>query len=101
LKISVRQAEKLSLDQIQAFLEASEEVQFEGEKREEIYCWVSQTLQIQSYGKRNRAERGLLRSYIAKLTGLSRAQVTRLIGHYLECGEVKAPRYKRHRFAAS
>jgi transposase InsO family protein/predicted DNA-binding transcriptional regulator AlpA len=101
LKISVRQAEKLSLDQIRAFLEASEAVQFEGEKRQEIYSWVSQTLQTQSYGKRNRAERGLLRSYVAKLTGLSRAQVTRLIGRYLECGEVQAPKYKRHRFAAS
>jgi len=101
LKISVRQAEKLSLDQIRAFLGASEEVQFEGEKREEIYGWVSETLQIHGYGKRSRAERGLLRSYIAKLTGLSRAQVTRLIGRYLECGEVKAPKYKRHRFAAS
>jgi len=97
----VRQAEKLSLDQIRAFLGASEEVQFEGEKREEIYGWVSETLQIHGYGKRSRAERGLLRSYIAKLTGLSRAQVTRLIGRYLECGEVKAPKYKRHRFAAS
>ena len=69
----MRQAEKLSLDQIRAFLEVSEEVRFEGEKREEIYGWVSQTLQIHSYGKRNRAERGLLRSYVAKLTGLSRA----------------------------
>jgi transposase InsO family protein len=101
LKISVRQTEKLSLDQIRAFLEASEEVQFEGEKREEVYRWISGILQTHSYGKRNRAERGLLRSYIGKLTGLSRAQVTRLIGRYLECGEVKAPKYKRHRFAAS
>jgi transposase InsO family protein len=100
LKISVRQAEKLSLDQIRAFLEASEEVRFEGEKREEIYGWISETLQIHSYGQRNRAERGVLRSYIAKLTGLSRAQVTRLIGRYLASGAVKAPKYKRHRFAA-
>jgi transposase InsO family protein len=101
LKISVQQAEKLSLGQIRAFLEASEEVQFEGEKREEIYGWISQTLQVHSYGKLRRAERGLLRSYIAKLTGLSRAQVTRLIGLYLKGGEVKVSKYKRHRFTAS
>jgi hypothetical protein len=100
LKISVQQAEKLSLEQIRAFLEASEEVQFEGEKREEIYRWISETLQHHSYGKQDRAGRGLLRRYVTKLTGLSRAQVTRLIGRYLECGEVKAPAYKRHRFTA-
>jgi transposase InsO family protein len=97
----VQQAEKLSLGQMRAFLEASEEVQCEGEKREEIYDWISETLRLHGYGQQRRAERGLLRSYITKLTGLSRAQVTRLIGRYLECGEVKVPKYKRHRFTTS
>jgi transposase InsO family protein len=41
----------------------------------------------------------LLRRYAEKLTGLSRAQVTRLIGRYLQSGEVKETRYRRHRFA--
>jgi transposase InsO family protein len=100
LKISVQQAEKLSLEQMRAFLEASEDVKFEGDKREEIYGWIGGILQGHSYGKQNRANRGLLRSYIAKLTGLSRAQVTRLIGRYLKSGEVKERSYSRHRFVA-
>jgi hypothetical protein len=45
LKISVQQAEKLSLEQIRAFLQASEEVEFEGEERQEMYGWISRTLQ--------------------------------------------------------
>jgi transposase InsO family protein len=98
LKISVQQAEKLSLEQIRAFLEASEEVHFEGQKREEIYGWISRTLQVHSYGQQSRGKRGLLRRYVEKLTGLSRAQVTRLIGRYLNGGEVKARSYRRHRF---
>ena len=81
--------EKLSLEQIRAFLEASGEVHFEGEKREEIYGWISRTLQVHSYGQQSRGNRGLLRRYVEKLTGLSRAQVTRLIGRYLNGGEVK------------
>ena len=96
----MQQAEKLSLEQIRAFLEASEEVEFEAEKREEIYGWISRLLQGNGYRGQKRGNRGLLRSYIAKLTGLSRAQVTRLIGRYLECGEVKEPRYQRHRFGS-
>ena len=48
MKISVREAERLSLEQIRAFLEASEEVHFEGEKREEIYGWVSRNRYILS-----------------------------------------------------
>ena len=96
----MRQAEKLSLEQIRAFLEASEEFEFQAERREEIYGWISGTLQTHGYGRQNRVNRGLLRSYLAKLTGLSRAQITRLIGCYLKCGEVNEPHYQRHRFAA-
>jgi transposase InsO family protein len=99
LKISVREAEKLNLEQIQGFLEASEEVDFEGERREEIYGWMGGVLQFHSYRQQSRRNRGLLRRYAEKLTGLSRAQVTRLIGRYLQSGEVKETRYRRHRFA--
>ena len=34
----------MSLEQIRACLEASEEVQFAGRNREEVYRWVDQTL---------------------------------------------------------
>jgi hypothetical protein len=53
----MQQAEKLSLEQIQAFLEASEEVGFEGERQGEIYGWISETLQFHGYGRQGRAQR--------------------------------------------
>jgi hypothetical protein len=43
--------------------------------------------------------RGLLRRYGEKMTGLSRAQVTRLIARYQASGTVQAVSYRRHRFA--
>jgi hypothetical protein len=42
----------------------------------------------------------LVRQYLGKMTGLSRAQLTRLIGSYRQKGVVKAPAYQRHRFAS-
>jgi len=42
LTTSVHEAEKLSLDQIEAFLNASEGIRFEGENREQLYGWVEQ-----------------------------------------------------------
>lgn len=92
--------ERLSLEQIRALLEASDEVQFKGRKREEVYGWVGETLQQQGYRKLGRESKGLLRRYLAKMTGLSRAQVTRLVGQYQRDGEVKAKPYRRHRFAS-
>lgn len=42
--------------------------------------------------------RGLVRRYIAKMTGLSRAQKTRMLGQYLRGEEIKPRLYRRHRF---
>jgi len=91
-------AEKLSLEQIRAFLEASGEVGFEGRNRAEVYGWVNQALCQQRYEELKRSERGLVRRYLEKMTGLSRAQITRLITLYLRGEEVKPQVYRRRRF---
>jgi transposase InsO family protein len=90
--------EKQSLEQIRAFLEVSGEVRFQAQDRQGVYGWASGILRQQDYGGLKREGKGLLRRYLAKMTGLSRAQVTRLIGSYQQGGEVKARPYQRHRF---
>lgn len=99
LIISMKNGDRLSLEQIRTFLAASEEFRFEAKNREDVYDWVRRTLVEQEYGGQKREGKGLLRSYIGKMTGLSRAQVTRLIGQYLESGMVKQRSYRRNRFA--
>jgi transposase InsO family protein len=99
LIISMQNGERLSLDQIRTFLAASDEFRFEANNREEVYGWVTRTLVEQEYGRQKREAKGLLRRYVAKMTGLSRAQVTRLVGQYLEKGMVKERSYCRNRFA--
>lgn len=88
----------LSLEQIRAFLEASAAVRFQAHNRLERYEWVNQTLRQQDYGRLRREGKGLVRRYVAKMTGLSRAQVARLIQCYQNGGEVKPAPYRRHRF---
>lgn len=92
-------AERLSLEQIRVFLEASNDLGFQGRNRDEVYDWVNQTLRQQSYQTLKRSGRGLVRRYLEKMTGMSRAQTTRLIGMYLSGEEVKAKPYRRHRFS--
>src|ERR1017187_1234550 len=98
LTISVQTLERLSLEQIQAFLEGSGEVGFKGQNREEEYGWVNQTLRQQRYEVLKRSGRGLVRRYVEKMTRLSRAQTTRLITVYLGGDEVKPQPYRRRRF---
>ena len=87
------------MEAIRGFVEASEGLRFESESRGQVYGWVELVLRQQDYGKQGKAARGLLRRYVEKMTGLSRAQATRLIGRYLATGEVRAAAYRRHRFA--
>ena len=78
----------LSLDEIRAFLKASEAGHFEGEKKEEVYAWVSGCLGEQKWDELGRSAR-LVRRYLEKMTGLSRAQITRPIpgmGRMARCG---------------
>jgi transposase InsO family protein len=91
---------KMSLEGIRAFLAASEAVMFAGQSREETYGWVERTLREQDYPRLGRAEKGLVRQYVGKMTGLSRAQVTRLVRIYREKGHLQARPYQRHRFAS-
>ena len=90
---------RLSLEQIRALLEASDEVQYKARDREEMYNWVNRTLRQQEYGLIKWDDKGLVRSYLRKMTGLSRAQVTRLIHTFQAGEEVKAVVYRRHSFA--
>jgi transposase InsO family protein len=88
-----------SLEQIRAFLAGSGEVRFAGQRREEVYGWVEKTLVRLEYASLNRPGKGLARLYIARMTGLSRAQATRLIAAYRSSGRVKAAAYPRTQFA--
>jgi len=96
--ISVLGAEKLSLVEIEAFLSASESVRFVGCGRTEIYGWVERLLCYHEYPLQNRRAKGLLRAYVEHMTGLSRAQSTRLIGGYLRIGRVTPKPSARPRF---
>src|SRR6202050_3441825 len=91
--------ESMSLEQIQAFLETSDEVEFKAGNKEDLYEWVNQTLGRLDYRKRKRSGRGLVRRYVAKMTGLSRAQATRLLGMYMRGEKMQPKPYRRRRFA--
>lgn len=98
MNVSVHQAEKLSLEGIRRFVAASEEIRFESADRRQVYAWVEGLLVGQRYAQQAKAARGLLRRYIEKMTGLSRAQVTRLIARYAASGRVEPTVYRRRRF---
>lgn len=94
----MEEVKAMSLDEIRAFVKASEALKFEGRNQREVYRWIQTTLIQQVYHSLGKKDRGVLRDYVMKMTGFSRAQVTRLIGRYLDTGEVRLPVYRRRKF---
>lgn len=55
-------------------------------------------MQVHQYGQLRRAERGVVRAYVAKLSGLSRAQTTRLIQRWTQTRQIRPLPSRRPNF---
>ena len=87
-----------TIEQVWQFIEGNEKVDFEGQSTEEKYKWVEEVLVRFRYFRLKKAEKGIIRRYIQKVTGYSRAQASRLVGEYKRTGQVIKADYRRHQF---
>ncbi len=78
-----------SLEQVRAFLEGSEAVDFVEGDRAGAYDLVRRTLVKLGHHRLGKSDKGLVKRYLGKVTGLSRAQLTRLIGRHRKTGRVE------------
>jgi hypothetical protein len=62
----LHEAEKLSLEAMGRFIEASEEIRFESKSRQEVYGWVERVLIQQEYAQQGKAVRGLVRRRVTR-----------------------------------
>jgi hypothetical protein len=89
MTIQMADADQLTIEQMGEFLSGSRAMKFERQDRAGFYQFLERVLAHQHYARRGRRERGVVRQYLQKLTGVSRAQLTRLIGRWLRWREVK------------
>lgn len=71
-----------TLDQVRAFLDGSTAVSFEPPASADRYGWLEATLRQFGYERLKRADKGLLRAFLLKVTGYSKAQLTRLLAQW-------------------
>ena len=94
----MQNAEALTGQQIAEFLKGSEGISFCGADRASIYQWTEQLLIAQEYAGKGTKERGAIRRYACKVTGLSLPQMTRLIRSYRATGTIAVRKSRRRRF---
>jgi hypothetical protein len=95
MNITVQNIERLTLDQIREFVEGSRTIGFSAPKGEAVYEFIERVLKTQQYRGLGRGPKGIVRRFLMKMTGLSRAQLTRWISRWMKTRRVKRkPAYR-------
>jgi len=87
-----------TIEQVRQFIEGNQAVDFKGQSTEGKYRWIEEVLLRFRYLRLKKVEKGIIRKYVQKVTGYSKAQVSRLIWDYKQTGQVKKKGYRRHCF---
>ena len=77
-----------TLEQVAAFVAANAPVDFQPTDRASAYEFVARTLSRLGYRRLDKPSKALVKRFLAKTTGYSRAQLTRLIRQYRETAKV-------------
>lgn len=93
----MRNLEELSAAGMEEFLSGSRRLQL-GLPAAESYRFIERVLRKQQYRRRNKREKGIVRRFLLKATGLSRAQLTRLIGRWKQTRTIERRPPQRPRF---
>ena len=97
--ISMKNLERLSLTEMEEFIRGSRKLELAADCHEAIYRFLEGLLASQQYRKLKKSERGIVRRFGAKITGISRAQVTRLIARWMSHRRIERRPAQRPRFA--
>jgi len=81
------------------FLSGSECIKFEYQNLGGAYKWIKTILTRFKYKALSKNERGVVKRYIEKISGYSRAQITRLIRQYRLKESIERANYKRSQFS--
>jgi hypothetical protein len=79
--INMEEARLQTIEQVRAFLDGATEIAFRAPKAER-YPFIERVLTRCGYAAQGRAGKGVWLRYLARMTGLSRQQMTRLVRRY-------------------
>src|SRR6266850_523174 len=98
MPIRMQDPEQMTLEQMRTLVDSSQTVRFSIEGREAFYNLVSRVLKQHGFARLSREHKGIVRCFLVKVTGRSRAQITRLIGQWMQSRSIQANRPLRRRF---
>jgi transposase InsO family protein len=81
--IDMNEAQVRTLEQVRQVVAGTQALEFRhAEDDEGRYAWIAQVLQRFGYRRLGRSDRGAVLAYLQRLSGYSRAQITRLVSRW-------------------
>ena len=100
--IDMNETQVRTLEQVRQVLEGTQALEFRTaeDDDEQRYAWIEQVLRRLGYRQLGRGDRGAVLAYLQRLSGYSRAQVTRLVSKWMAGKRlVKSYQAPEHAFA--
>src|SRR5258707_6646239 len=98
MTISMRNLEKLTLGEMEEFVGGSRKLTLCVEQDGSACGFIEALLKAQQYRLLSKGQRGIVRRFLVKVSGLSRAQMTRLIARWMKTRQVRRQPARRPHF---
>lgn len=98
MTIRMQNLERLSLAEMKEFVTTNHHLGWSVAERESIYGLIERVLKAQQYRRLSKGQKGIVRGFLAKVTGLSRAQITRLIQRWIQTRRIERKPAQRPNF---
>jgi hypothetical protein len=98
MNIRMSNLERLTLAEMEELVSNTGAVDYTAAEQESIYGFVERVLKMQQYRRLSRGQKGIVRRFLAKITGLSRAQLTRLIQRWMDRRRIERKPARRPNF---
>jgi hypothetical protein len=98
MTIRMENLERLSLSEMEEFVNSNRGVKCNAAEQGGGYELIERVLRAQGYRRLKKSAKGTIRWFLVKVTGFSRAQVTRLIGRWQQTRRVERKPAHRPRF---
>src|SRR5258708_34623183 len=89
MTIRMNNLEQLTLAEMAEFMTSHRHLRWSATGQKSVYGLTEGVLKAQKYGHLNKGQKGVVKGFLAKVTALSRAQITRLIQRWTQTKRIE------------
>src|SRR5437868_2347211 len=89
MTIRMKNLEQLTLDEMEEFVRSHRHLRWSATGQKTVYGLIEGVLKAQRYRHLSKGQKGVVKEFLAKVTALSRAQITRLIRRWIQTRRIE------------